>query len=125
MSEDVPIAGVPFLRIFHRDGHFIRAPGLFAFARWTGRQHIILHLQLVEAINRHATPCHPRWAWAAGEGLNELLVCLASARAAIVAHQASDQVTWHADATVWLGDETSADRTGLVDASVKLLEARA
>jgi hypothetical protein len=34
-------------------------------------------------------------------------------------------VTWHADAMVWLGDETSADGTGLVDFSVKLLKARA
>jgi hypothetical protein len=105
MLDDVHIAGVPFIRVFHRDGRFIRSPGLFAFAHNDGRRHLILHLELSEAINRHAGPVHPKWFWALAEGLNELLISLASAQESLEGEGSTMPVIWHPEAEVWLEGE--------------------
>jgi hypothetical protein len=33
MGQDIDWAGVPFFAVFHHDGHFFRAPGLYGFVR--------------------------------------------------------------------------------------------
>ena len=98
------ISGVPFLTLFHHDGRFVRAPGLFAFARrqWGGR-YKILHLELAEAINRQATPGHARWTWALQAGMDTLLVHLLSARHALPGADALE-ARWHPDAQVIFED---------------------
>ncbi len=106
MGRAIFIAGAPFQAVYHRDGRFLRGPGLFAFARWTGARHILLHLELTEAINRRAVPGHPRWDWSVGQGLNELLVCLASARASLAG--GGEPVDWDAGAQVWMGEGREA-----------------
>jgi hypothetical protein len=112
MSASVFILGAPFIAIFHHDGRFIRAPGLFAFARHDGRRHTILHLELAEAINRRAGPTHARWCWALGQGLNELLVCLASAPASVIEEGATQPVVWHTGAQVWFDREPNTGGAG-------------
>lgn len=78
-SRSPHLSGVPFAPLYHHDGRFIRAAGLFAFARRNrlGGGFLVLQLELTEAINRAAGPGHPRWAWALGEGLDTLLVHVA------------------------------------------------
>jgi hypothetical protein len=105
MPETVFIAGVPFLALCHRDGRLIRASGLFVFARREGRRRTILHMELAEAINRHAGPSHPRWAWALAQGLNELLVSLASSSGSIEAATDGPEVVWHPEAEFWPAEE--------------------
>ena len=105
MAETVFIAGVPFLAVCHHDGRLIRSGGLFVFARRDGGQRTILHMELAEAINRHAGPSHPRWAWALTQGLNELLVSLASASSDVETGADRPGALWHPEAEFWPADE--------------------
>ncbi len=113
--DAVFIDGVPFSALCHHDGRFIRAPGLFAFARREpdGR-YTILHFELTEAINRYAGVGHPRWGWALSQGMDTLLVHLASASASLAG--AGDEVRavlWHPDAEVRMGEtEPQEDALG-------------
>jgi hypothetical protein len=93
------ISGVPFLELFHHDGRFIRAPGLFAFARRLGPgRYEILHFELAEAINRTATPGHPRWVWALQARMDTLLVHVFAARHSLSTDGV--EACWHAEAQV-------------------------
>lgn len=55
------------------------SPGGMTPARGT-----VLHLELTDNIAQHAGPGHPRWSWALGQGMNELLVHLALLLAGIL-----------------------------------------
>lgn len=104
MPEPSPhLSGVPFAPLYHHDGRFIRAAGLFAFARrdLCGGGYVVLHLELAEAINRVAGPGHPRWAWALGEGLDTLLVHVAGWKAAPAT---GPEMRWHPEAQVVFGE---------------------
>ena len=107
MDPDHPyIGGVPFRPLFHHDGRFVRLPGLFAFARRRpdGR-HQVLHLELTEAINRAAGPGHRRWSWAMAQGMNEILIHLAGAKATVLpASDGLETVVWHPQAEVVFGE---------------------
>jgi hypothetical protein len=105
MPETVFIAGVPFLALYHRDGRLIRSGGLFVFARREGRRRTILHMELAEAIDRRAGPSHARWAWALTQGLNELLVSLASTACGVEGAEDQPGVLWHPEAEFWPADE--------------------
>jgi hypothetical protein len=102
MKRDVVIANVPFVPIHHHDGRTVRGGGLFVFARRTGETRVILHMELASAINLRAGPGHPRWEWALQNGLNELLVCLASIPMEI--GEVDGDVVWHEDAEFWPAD---------------------
>jgi hypothetical protein len=124
MPEPSPhLSGVPFLPLHHHDGRFIRAAGLFAFARrdMLGGGHVVLHLELAEAINRAAGPGHPRWAWALGEGMNTLLVHVAGWRADPAS---GPGMTWHPQAQVILG-EIAAPEDAAAAVMAQALTARA
>jgi hypothetical protein len=101
--DDILIGGAPFWALHHHDGRFVRAPGLFAFARRgaLGRYEV-LHLELAEAINRAAGPCHDRWAWALAQGMDSLLMHLFGARRRRPAWAQPDPetVTWAPGAQV-------------------------
>jgi hypothetical protein len=100
---DIIIGGVPFLELGHHDGRFVRAAGLFAFARRTpSGGYEVLHLGLSAAINREAGPGHARWGWAMRAGMDSLLVHLFGKPADIYADAPADleTVTWHPDAEV-------------------------
>ena len=99
MQPDVLISGVPFVPLHHHDGRMVRAGGVFILARRTGDARVILHMELASAINLRAVPGHPRWEWALGNGLNELLVCLASVPLQI--GEVDGDVVWHEDAEFW------------------------
>ena len=74
-------AGVAFQVLGHRDGGFIRAPGLWAFARREasgGR--LLLWVEHSACIAQSAGPSHPRWGDALALGMNELHVCLQAQR---------------------------------------------
>jgi hypothetical protein len=101
MPDTVFIAGVPFLALYHRDGGLVRSSGLFVFARRDGRRRTILHMELAEAINQHAGPSHVRWAWALAQGLNELLISLASSSSSVEAGRNAPEVLWHPEAEFW------------------------
>jgi hypothetical protein len=108
MACDEPlIHGVPFMALYHHDGRFIRTSGLFAFARrLPGGRHLVLHLELTEAINRRADVCHPRWSWALSQGMNELLVHMAGGRASVgAASSLQETVVWHPEAQVLVGED--------------------
>ena len=100
---DLFIGGVPFIALGHRDARFVRAPGLFAFARRArGGRFTVLHFEMTEAINRVAGPGHARWDWCAGQGMDALLVHLAG-RAALApagGETGLDTVLWHPSARV-------------------------
>lgn len=73
--NDILIRGVPFWALGHHDGRFVRAPGLFAFARRQSfGRYEVLHLEVAEAINQSANPGHDRWSWALSRGMDSLLV---------------------------------------------------
>jgi hypothetical protein len=100
---DIFIGGVPFLALGHHDGRFVRASGLFAFARRTFSDgYEVLHLELSADINRDASPGHPRWGWALAAGMDTLLVHLFGKPAELPADATPDleTVTWHAEAQV-------------------------
>ena len=99
MQRSVLIAKVPFVPLHHHDGRMVRGGGVFVFARRTGDARVILHMELASAINLRAGPGHPRWEWALANGLNELLVCLASAPVRI--GEAEGDIVWHEDAEFW------------------------
>jgi hypothetical protein len=105
MPDTVFIAGVPFLALDHHDGRLIRAGGLFVLVRRQGSRRLVLHMELAEAINRRAGPSHPRWAWALAQGLNELLVSLASTASSIEDPAGAPDVLWHPEAEFWPADE--------------------
>ncbi|KRB52628.1 hypothetical protein [Phenylobacterium sp. Root700] len=111
--SDILIGGVPFLALSHRDGRFVRTPGLFAFARREASGvHQVLHLEMTEAIDRDAGPAHHRWAWALGEGMNTLLVHGFGQPAPLPEDAPLDweTVTWHRDAKVtFLGEDRAAE----------------
>jgi hypothetical protein len=109
VMADVFIAGVAFKALFHHDGRFVRSAGLFAFAKRQGRSHLILHLELTDAINRWAGPAHTRWSWALREGMNELLACPASSPASVEGTSRTEPVVWHPEAEVWLQGELWPD----------------
>lgn len=95
------ISGLPFLTLFHHDGRFIRAPGLFAFAarRCDGRYEI-LHFELAEVVNRCAGPGHPRWTWALRQGMDALLVHMLGARQLLPDAAEMQEARWHPEAEV-------------------------
>jgi hypothetical protein len=97
------ICGVPFLALFHHDGRFIRAPGLFAFARGRGERFEILHLERAAEICRRARPDHPRWTWALAAGMDTLLVHILGARPATGEAGELGEVTWAPGAEIRLG----------------------
>lgn len=105
---DIFIGGVPFGAISHRDGRFVRLPGLFAFARLeAGGVYRVLHLEMSAAINRDADPSHPRWVWALEEGMNALLVHRFGQPAPMPKEAPLDweTVVWHPQAqVVFLGE---------------------
>lgn len=107
------IDGTPFFAIGHHDGRRIHSAGFFAFARrgWDGR-YTVLHLELTDAIHRRADNSHPRWLWALGQGMNELLIHMAGAAADLTgADDPHRQALWHEAATVCMG-ETTAEEDG-------------
>jgi hypothetical protein len=112
--DDIYIGGTPFTALGHRDGRFVRAPGLYAFARREpdGRR-LVLHLGMAGDINRQAGPGHPRWAWALSQGMDTLLVHLFGRRAVLLPDATPDleTVLWHPQAQVdflGLGDGEDA-----------------
>jgi hypothetical protein len=105
MPETVFIAGIPFLALYHRDGGLIRSSGVFVSARREGRRRTVLHMELAEAINQRAGPSHVRWAWALAQGLNELLVALASSSRSVEGATDAPEVLWHPEAEFWPADE--------------------
>ena len=119
MQPDVQIAGVPFVPLHHHDGRMVRGAGVFIFARRTGDARMILHMELASAINLRAGPGHPRWDWAVSNGLNELLVCLASVPLQI--GEVDGDVVWHEDAEFWpIGSEpTQSEAQQTLDRRVR------
>lgn len=106
------IGGVPFLALGHHDGRFVRTGGLFAFARrLIGGEHLVLHFEMAQAINRVAAPSHPRWGWCLGQGMDTLLVHMAGCAARMPAEASPDleTVVWHPEATILLGSPTDDD----------------
>lgn len=74
-------AGVGFLVLGHRDGRFVRAPGLWAFARREAcGDRVLLWVEHSDCVSQAAGPAHPRWVDALGLGMNELHVCLEAQR---------------------------------------------
>lgn len=115
---DILIGGVPFFALSHRDGRFVRRPGLFAFARrQASGVYEVLHLEMAEAIDRTAGPGHPRWAWALGVGMNALLVH-GFGSPALLPDQAPmdwETVAWHPHAQVVFPDtDDRADLAPLI-----------
>jgi len=106
------IAGVPFMALGHHHGRFVRAGGLFAFARrLASAEYLVLHFEMTDAIDRVAGPSHPRWAWCMGQGMDTLLVHMAGRPASLPAGAAPDleTVDWHPEAQVVMVDGLSAD----------------
>lgn len=114
--SDILIGGVPFKALSHRDGRFVRLPGLFAFARREpGDVYRVLHLEMTSAINRDAGPAHGRWAWALSAGMNTLLVHCFGQPAPLPADAPLDweTVNWHPGAQViFPGDEAEPEAVG-------------
>lgn len=107
MAEDIFIGGVPFLAVGHHDGRFIRAGGLFAFARYEpSGQFTVYHLELATAINQVAGPGHPSWSWALSHQMDALLVHLfgRAARLPTDATPELETVFWHPEAHIALPD---------------------
>jgi len=71
--------------------------------RRSGPRRTILHMELAEVISQRAGPGHPRWARAIGNGMNDLLVCLASAPLAVTEEDAD--VAWHESGEFWPSPE--------------------
>jgi len=100
MTAYATIVGVPFLPLHQHDGRMIRGGGLFVIGRRTGSTRLILHTELAEPINQRAGPGHSRRDWAIAQGLNELLVSLASA-SVMVDDIDDDDAERHTDAEFW------------------------
>lgn len=101
--DDILIRGVPFWAIGHHDGRFVRAPGLFAFARrQSSERYEVLHLEVAEAINRSAGSDHDRWSWALSRGMDSLLVHIFGAKMPLPADAQfqADTVDWAPEAEV-------------------------
>jgi hypothetical protein len=98
------ICGAPFAAIFHHDGRFVRAAGVFAFGRRCRQGFEILHLEWTDDIHRRARPDHPRWAWALAAGMDTLLVHVPGSRSLSAAGELAE-ITWAAGAHVRLGGE--------------------
>ena len=88
-------------------------------SRRTGAARVILHMELASAINLRAVPGHPLWDWALTNGLNELLVCLASVPLQV--READGDVVWHQDAEFWpgSGELTELEVNGATDDRVR------
>jgi hypothetical protein len=71
---DVEWAGVPFLPVFHRDAHFFRRPGLFAFVHRGSMDRTLLLVGHSENI-ASSVEAHPLCGEALRLGFNELDVC--------------------------------------------------
>jgi hypothetical protein len=112
---EIFIGGTPFMALSHRDGRFVRASGVFAFARREpDGTYRVLHLDIAGEINRQAGPGHPRWAWALSQGMDALLVHLFGRPARIPPHATADleTVRWHPQAQVaFLSAAADADLT--------------
>lgn len=101
------IGGVPFMALDHHDGRFVRTGGLFAFARRTPSDEVlVLHFEMSAAINRVADHSHPRWGWCLGQGMDTLLVHMAGQPARLPAAASPDleTVLWHPEAEVVMID---------------------
>jgi hypothetical protein len=101
------IGGVPFMALDHHDGRFARTGGLFAFARRTPSDEVlVLHFEMTAAINRVADHSHPRWGWCLGQGMDTLLVHMAGQPARLPADASPDleTVLWHPEAEVAMID---------------------
>jgi len=101
--DDILIRGVPFWALGHHDGRFVRASGLFAFARrQSSGRYEVLHLEVAEAINRSACSGHDRWGWALSCGMDSLLVHIFGARMPLPtdAQLQMDTVDWTVEAEV-------------------------
>lgn len=121
---DIFIAGVPFMALGHHDGRFVRAPGLFAFARReVSGVYTVLHLELTTAINRQAGSGHGRWSWAIGEGMDSLLIHLFGRLAQVPADAdpALETVLWHPDVQAIL---LTGDRSETCPALPKVAQRR-
>lgn len=99
---DIYISGVPFVALGHRDGGFVRAPGLFAFSRRDlNGVHTVLHFEMAAMISQRACVSHPRWAWALGQGMDSLLIHLFGRAAATPARASEfDTVLWNPQAQI-------------------------
>lgn len=99
---DIYISGVPFTALGHRDGGFVRAPGLFAFSRRDlNGVPTVLHFEMAAMISQRACPRHPRWAWALGQGMDSMLIHLFGKAAATPARTSEfDTVLWHPQAQI-------------------------
>jgi hypothetical protein len=105
MARDIIIGGVPFRALTHRDGRFLRAAGLFAFARREADgTYMVLHLELTASISLSAGGDHPRWPWALRQGMDSLLVHLLGEPAHLPGNigAETETVLWHAGAQVRL-----------------------
>jgi hypothetical protein len=107
------IGSVPFMALEHHDGRFARTGGLFAFARRTPSDKIlVLHFEMTAAINRVADHSHPRWGWCLAQGMDTLLVHMAGRPARLPADASPDleTVLWHPEAEMVMID-TLADES--------------
>ena len=75
MALEIEWAGVPFLPVFHHDGHFFRAPGIYAFVRNLAGVRTILFVDHSNNIAT-ATESHRLWCELIRLGCNELNVNL-------------------------------------------------
>jgi hypothetical protein len=127
--DDIFIGGVPFIALGHRDGRFVRAPGLFAFARREADGlYRVLHLEMAGQINLAADAGHPRWSWALGQGMDSLLIHLFGRRARLPpdAPPGLETVLWHEGAEVGFlslaegagGSEDEADALAAEEAAL-------
>lgn len=101
------IGGVPFMALDHHDGRFVRTGGLFAFARRTPSDEVlVLHFEMTAAINRVADHSHPRWGWCLGQGMDTLLVHMAGQPVRLPDDASPDleTVLWHPEAKVVMID---------------------
>ena len=71
MGQDIDWAGVPFLAVFHHDGHFFRAPGLYGFVRNLCGVRTLLFVDHTDNI-AVATEGHRLWGEVIRLGCNEL-----------------------------------------------------
>ena len=68
---EVEWAGVPFLPVFHHDGHFFRSPGLYGFVRNLAGTRTLLYVGHADNI-AVATEGHDLWSDLVRLGCNEL-----------------------------------------------------
>ena len=104
---DIFIGGVPFMALGHHDGRFVRTGGLFALARRTPSDEVlVLHFEMTAAINRVADHSHPRWCWCLDQGMDTLFVHMAGQPVRLPDDASPDleTVLWHPEAKVVMID---------------------